>query len=101
MSHSFLIYLASLTIRAWFVAALAGILTWRVRNIAVKHAIWLSALGIMTLMPLADFALPPWLVANSVPEITMQKLPALQILRQPASAAAPASMTVVAATGSP
>jgi uncharacterized protein (TIGR03435 family) len=45
-------------LRSIVVAMLAGICTWRMQNVARRHAVWTAVLAIMMLMPLADRIVP-------------------------------------------
>jgi beta-lactamase regulating signal transducer with metallopeptidase domain len=63
-AHNWLLYFGSLTLRSAGVAAVGALATVAFRNPARRHAIWLSAMLIMLLMPVADTVLPPALLPN-------------------------------------
>jgi beta-lactamase regulating signal transducer with metallopeptidase domain len=50
--------MGSLILRSIGIAAIAGICVWKIRNVAVRHAIWVAVLGALVLMPVVDDLLP-------------------------------------------
>src|SRR6185295_8689444 len=58
MSQLLAVYLGSLILRSIGIALIAGILTWKLRNVAMRHAVWVAVLGAMLLMPAIDYLLP-------------------------------------------
>ena len=77
MDMPFLLYLVSLMLRTLCIAALAGILTFKLRNVAARHAVWTAVLGSMLLMPVADIVLPAQFVPRPVKDVLLEQLPAL------------------------
>jgi|GEM_PF-848597 len=70
MSDAALLYLLSLTVRSWILAGAAGLITLRMRNAALRHAVWTLVLAGALLMPILDAALPPIFVIHSAPPAT-------------------------------
>ena len=59
MSGAFLWLLADTSVRALGIAIVGGLVALRVRNAAIRHAIWIAVLGSMLLMPVVSTVLPP------------------------------------------
>jgi beta-lactamase regulating signal transducer with metallopeptidase domain len=62
-------YLASLILRSIGIAFVAGICSCKIRNVAVRHAVWVAVLAAMLLMPAADFLLPASWVPTRIQQI--------------------------------
>ena len=58
MSQLLVFYMGSLILRSIGIAVIAGICTWKIRNVAMRHAVWVAVLGSMLLMPVVDYLLP-------------------------------------------
>jgi beta-lactamase regulating signal transducer with metallopeptidase domain len=69
MSRFFIAYMGSLMLRSIGIAVIAGICSWRIRNVAIRHAVWVMVLAAMVLMPAIDYMLPPSWVPDRVQEI--------------------------------
>jgi len=57
MSRFFIAYMGSLMLRSIGIAVIAGICSWRIRNVAIRHAVWVMVLAAMVLMPAIVFFL--------------------------------------------
>jgi beta-lactamase regulating signal transducer with metallopeptidase domain len=66
-----ILYLCGLMLRSLIFAALAGLITMRMRSVVRRHAVWTSFLGCLLLMPLADALLPSRMVPARAPEIVL------------------------------
>ena len=71
MARLLILYLCSLTLRSLVFAALAGLITFRMRSVARRHAVWTAVLGCVLLMPAADALLPAAMVPAGAPEIVV------------------------------
>jgi beta-lactamase regulating signal transducer with metallopeptidase domain len=71
MSRFVILYLAGLTLRSLIFAVLAGLMTFRMRSVASRHAVWTAVLGLLILMPVADAILPAAMIPESAPEIVL------------------------------
>ena len=58
MSRMILLYLASLMLRSTGIVVLTWLLTFRLRSVALRHAIWVITLFSILLMPVTDAVLP-------------------------------------------
>jgi polysaccharide export outer membrane protein len=90
MSESLILYLGSLMLRSIGIAAIAGLFSWRIRNVALRHAIWVAVLGLMLLMPVFDHLLPAAWVPNRLQYIAVDSAVTSPLLVLP-SASFPAS----------
>lgn len=79
MSRVFILYLGSLAFRSLCIAAIAGVCTFWVRNVAARHAAWVAVLIAMLTMPLADAMLPSSWVPGSVERMTAEHLQVFQV----------------------
>src|SRR5215813_13483952 len=72
MPQMLVLYLISVTIRSGCLVALAGILTLRLRNVAIRHAIWAAALGSTMLLPVADALVRAVPVPHAIRQVASQ-----------------------------
>jgi beta-lactamase regulating signal transducer with metallopeptidase domain len=70
MAEMILLRLTGLALRSCVVTGLAWLCAFRMREPARRHAVWVGALGILILMPVADIVLPAVLVPSPVPQWT-------------------------------
>ena len=80
MSQTVVLYLGSLMLRSLCVAALAGVLTFRVRSIALRHAVWVVVLALTLLTPAAGVFVPTIRIPIPVQYAEAQPLPAVRNL---------------------
>ena len=67
------LYMGSLLLRSIGIALFAALLCWRIRNVAIRHAVWVAVLGAMMLMPAVDFLLPPSWVPVRIRQIAAEQ----------------------------
>jgi bla regulator protein blaR1 len=79
MSRMLVVYLGSLMVRSITVAMLAAIGTWRMKNPAHRHAVWLAVLAVMMLLPAVDVVLPVAATPAPLTIVTMPAEPALSM----------------------
>lgn len=72
MSQSFVLYLGSLLVRSIGIAVIAGVCTWKMRDVAKRHAVWVAVLGAMLSMPVLDYLLPAQWVPNRIQRIVVE-----------------------------
>src|SRR5438046_2378054 len=73
MSRLFAAYMGGLMLRSIGIAAIAGICSWKVRNVAIRHAIWVAVLAALLLLPILDYYLPASWVPVRVQQIASQQ----------------------------
>lgn len=74
------LYMGSLMLRSIGIAAIAGICTWKVRNVAIRHAAWVAVLGAILLLPFVDYLLPPAWVPARIQQIAAEQKVTLSIV---------------------
>ena len=79
MSHLLALYMGSLILRSIGIALVAGICSWKIRNVALRHAIWVGVLGSMLLMPAVDYLLPPSWVPARIQQIAAEQPVSIRI----------------------
>src|SRR5215203_2150263 len=80
MAQLLAIYLASLILRSIGIAFVAGICSWKIRNVAVRHAIWVAVLVAVLLMPVVDFLLPASWVPARIQQIVAKQPATIRII---------------------
>jgi len=65
--------MGSLIVRSIGIAVIAGICTWKMRNVAARHAVWVAVLGAMLLMPASDYLLPASWVPVRLQQSSMEQ----------------------------
>ena len=73
MSQLLAVYMGSLILRSIGIALIAGVFSWKIRNVAIRHAISVAVLGVMMLMPAVDYLLPPSWVPAGIQEIAARQ----------------------------
>jgi len=73
MSQLLAFYMGSLILRSIGIALIAGLFSWKIRNVAIRHAISVAVLGVMMLMPAVDYLLPPSWVPPRIQEIAARQ----------------------------
>lgn len=73
MSQLLAVYMGSLILRSIGIALIAGLFSWKIRNVAIRHAISVAVLGVMMLMPAVDYLLPPSWVPAGIQEIAARQ----------------------------
>ena len=73
MSQLLAVYMGSLILRSIGIALIAGLFSWKIRNVAIRHAISVAVLGVMMLMPAVDYLLPPSWVPPRIQEIAARQ----------------------------
>jgi len=73
MSQLLAFYMGSLILRSIGIALIAGVFSWKIRNVAIRHAISVAVLGVMMLMPAVDYLLPPSWVPARIQEIAARQ----------------------------
>jgi beta-lactamase regulating signal transducer with metallopeptidase domain len=71
MAQLVAVYWVSLILRSIGIALIAGICCWKIRNAAVRHAVWVAVLGAMLLLPVCDYFLPDSWVPAGIQQITI------------------------------
>jgi beta-lactamase regulating signal transducer with metallopeptidase domain len=98
MSQLLVLYLGSLTFRSICIALVAGICSWKIRNVSVRHAVWVVVLGSILLMPAVDYLLPPTWVPARIQQIAAEQPVTFHIVSAGAAASpqphAPATAAV-------
>jgi beta-lactamase regulating signal transducer with metallopeptidase domain len=86
MSEGWVLYLGSLAMRSLGIAALAAVVTFRMRTAALRHGIWVAVLLMTLLMPATDVTLPAANVSVSyAPVQSVLAAAAVKKVRPPAS----------------
>jgi len=73
MSHLLALYMGSLILRSIGIAVIAGICSWKIRNVAIRHAVWVVVLGSILLMPAADYLLPATWVPARIQQLAAEQ----------------------------
>src|SRR5258705_8011935 len=73
MSRLLVLYMGSLVLRSIGIAVIAGICSWKMRNVAMRHAVWAAVLGAMLLMPVVDDLLPATWVPKPAQAIAVEQ----------------------------
>jgi beta-lactamase regulating signal transducer with metallopeptidase domain len=58
---------------------IAGICSWKIRNVAIRHAVWVIVLGVVLLMPAVDYLLPASWVPARIQRIASEQPVTLRI----------------------
>jgi len=79
MSHLLALYMGSLILRSLGIALIAGICSWKIRNVAIRHAVWVIVLVAVLVMPAADYVLPASWVPARIQQIAAENSVTLRI----------------------
>ncbi len=73
MSQLLALYMGNLILRSTGIALIAGICSWKIRNVAMRHAVWVAVLSSMLLMPVVDYLMPASWVPAQIQRIAAEQ----------------------------
>jgi len=93
MSQLLALYMGSLILRSIGIAVIAGICSWKIRNVAIRHAVWVAVLAAVLLMPAADYLLPASWVPARIQQVAAKQPASIRVASARATVQHPSAPT--------